>query len=63
MTEKPLETQDDLEQWNVAPTSKMAGYGFGYIIVNYLLLYGLQNMDYIEILSGISKDTYIYKED
>jgi len=24
---------------------------------------GLQNMDYIEILSGISKDTYIYKED
>ncbi len=24
---------------------------------------GLQNMDYIEILSGISKDTYIYKPD
>lgn len=57
MTEKPLETQDDLEQWNVAPTSKMAGYGFGYIIVNYLLLYGLQNMDYFyRVVIGLSAD-------
>jgi HlyD family secretion protein len=24
---------------------------------------GLQNMDYIEILSGITKDTYVYKQD
>lgn len=31
----------------------------GFIIVKT----GLQNMDYIEILSGISKDTYIYKPD
>lgn len=31
----------------------------GFIIVKT----GLQNMDYIEILSGISKDTYVYKPD
>jgi len=46
MTEKAQDTHDDLDQWNVAPTSKMAGYGFGYIIVNYLLLYGLSSMDF-----------------
>jgi len=41
MTEKK-----DLSEWEVASTRKMASYGFGYIIVNYLLLYGLASMDF-----------------
>ena len=45
----------DLSEWDIAPTKKMAGYGFGYIIVNYLLLYGLANMDYFwRVAIGIS---------
>ncbi len=59
MTEKTKtpETQDNLDEWNIAPTSKMAGYGFGYIIVNYLLLYGLQNMDYFyRVVIGLSAE-------
>ena len=45
----------DLSEWDIAPTKKMAGYGFGYIMVNYLLLYGLANMDYFwRVAIGIS---------
>jgi GPH family glycoside/pentoside/hexuronide:cation symporter len=28
---------EDLSEWEVAPTSKMISYGFGYLIVNYLI--------------------------
>ena len=41
-----MATKEDLSEWEIASTKKMAGYGFGYIIVNYLLLYGLSNMDF-----------------
>ena len=37
---------DDFSEWKVQPTSKMAGYGLGYIIINYLLLYGLAQIDF-----------------
>ncbi|MBE9488995.1 MAG: MFS transporter, partial [Bacteroidetes bacterium] len=52
MTEKK-----DLSEWEVASTRKMAGYGFGYIIVNYLLLYGLSSMDYFfRVVIGLSAE-------
>jgi GPH family glycoside/pentoside/hexuronide:cation symporter len=52
MTEKK-----DLSEWEVASTRKMAGYGFGYIIVNYLLLYGLASMDFFyRVVIGISAE-------
>lgn len=52
MTEKK-----DLSEWEVASTKKMAGYGFGYIIINYLLLYGLASMDYFyRVVIGISAE-------
>jgi len=41
-----MATKEDFSEWKIAPTKKMVGYGFGYIIVNYLLLYGLSSMDY-----------------
>jgi GPH family glycoside/pentoside/hexuronide:cation symporter len=50
-----MTTKEDLSEWKIAPTKKMYGYGFGYIIVNYLLLYGLSNMDYFyRVAIGIS---------
>jgi len=52
MTEKK-----DVSEWDIAPTRKMAGYGFGYIIINYLLLYGLANMDYFfRVVIGLSAE-------
>ena len=29
--------EEDLSDWEIAPTSKMLAYGFGYLIINYLL--------------------------
>ncbi|TFG28433.1 MAG: MFS transporter [Promethearchaeota archaeon] len=29
--------EEDLSEWEIAPTSKMIAYGFGYLIINYLL--------------------------
>ena len=29
--------EEDLSEWEIAPTSKMISYGFGYLVVNYLL--------------------------
>lgn len=52
-----MATKEDLSEWEIAPTKKMAGYGFGYIIVNFLLLYGLSNMDYFyRVVIGISAE-------
>jgi len=41
-----MSKKEELSEWKIAPTKKMYGYGFGYIIVNYLLLYGLSSMDF-----------------
>ncbi len=41
-----MATKEDLSEWEIASTKKMAGYGFGYIIVNYLLMYGISQMDF-----------------
>ncbi|MHA2007356.1 MAG: MFS transporter [Promethearchaeota archaeon] len=50
-----MATKEDFSEWEIAPTKKMYGYGFGYIIVNYLLLYGLSSMDYFyRVAIGIS---------
>ncbi|MHA2268729.1 MAG: MFS transporter [Promethearchaeota archaeon] len=52
-----METKEDFSEWEIAPTKKMYGYGFGYIIVNYLLLYGLSNMDYFyRVVIGVSAE-------
>lgn len=52
-----MATNEDLSKWEIAPTKKMYGYGFGYIIVNYILLYGLANMDYFyRVVIGISAE-------
>ena len=32
-----LAVSEDLSEWEIAPTSKMISYGFGYLIINYLL--------------------------
>ncbi len=41
-----MSLKKDLSEWEIASTKKMMGYGFGYIVVNYLLLYGLSQMDF-----------------
>ncbi|MHA1932737.1 MAG: hypothetical protein ACW96X_09375, partial [Promethearchaeota archaeon] len=52
-----MATKEDLSEWEIAPTKKMYGYGFGYIIVNFLLLYGLSNMDYFyRVVIGVSAE-------
>jgi len=52
-----MSKKEDTSEWKIASTKKMAGYGFGYIIVNYLLLYGLANMDYFyRVVIGISAE-------
>ena len=38
--------EEDLSQWEIASTWKMVAYGFGYVIINYLLGYGLANLFY-----------------
>ena len=38
--------EEDLSQWEIASTGKMVSYAFGYIIINWLLSYGLQNLFY-----------------
>ena len=56
-----MATKEDLSEWEIAPTKKMVGYGFGYIIVNYLLLYGLSSMDYFyRVVIGISADLILW---
>ncbi|MHA2391166.1 MAG: MFS transporter [Promethearchaeota archaeon] len=45
--------QEDLSEWEIAPTKKMIAYGFGYTVVNYLLGSGLSRLIYfyeVEIL-------------
>ncbi|MFW9825693.1 MAG: MFS transporter [Candidatus Thorarchaeota archaeon] len=37
---------EDLSEWEIAPTKKMAAYGFGYVVVNYLLGSGLARLLY-----------------
>ncbi len=32
-----MAVDEDLSEWQIAPTSKMISYGFGYLIVNYLI--------------------------
>jgi len=52
-----MSKKEDLDEWKIAPTKKMAGYGFGYIIVNYILIYGLANMDYFfRVVIGVSAE-------
>jgi GPH family glycoside/pentoside/hexuronide:cation symporter len=52
-----MSKKEDLDEWKIAPTKKMAGYGFGYIIVNYILIYGLANMDYFfRVVIGLSAE-------
>lgn len=41
-----MAVQEDLSEWTVAPTKKMISYAFGYIIINYILSYGLANLFY-----------------
>ena len=36
--------EEDLSEWEIASTGKMMSYSFGYVVVNYLLLYGLSNL-------------------
>jgi GPH family glycoside/pentoside/hexuronide:cation symporter len=38
--------EEDLSQWEIAPLRKMIAYGFGYVVINYLLGYGLANLFY-----------------
>ncbi|MBY8986616.1 MAG: MFS transporter [Candidatus Lokiarchaeota archaeon] len=38
--------QEDLSEWEIAPIKKMAAYGFGYLVVNYLLGSGLSRLLY-----------------
>lgn len=38
--------EEDLSEWEIAPTRKMFAYGFGYVIVNYFLYYGLAPVFY-----------------
>ncbi|TFG28434.1 MAG: hypothetical protein EU532_05250 [Promethearchaeota archaeon] len=38
--------EEDLSQWEIASTGKMAAYGIGYVFINYLLGYGLANLFY-----------------
>ncbi|MHA2282139.1 MAG: MFS transporter [Promethearchaeota archaeon] len=38
--------QEDLSEWEIAPMKKMAAYGFGYVVVNYLLGSGLARLMY-----------------
>ena len=52
-----MSKKEDLSEWKIASTKKMAGYGFGYIIINYILLYGLASMDYFyRVVIGISAE-------
>ncbi len=47
--------EEDLSQWEIASTGKMISYGFGYVVVNYILLYGLSNLLYFyEVEMGLS---------
>jgi GPH family glycoside/pentoside/hexuronide:cation symporter len=41
-----MAVKEDLSEWDVASTGKMISYAFGYIIINYLLSYGLANLFY-----------------
>jgi len=38
--------EEDLSEWEIAPTWRMVAFGFGYIFVNWLLSYGLANVFY-----------------
>ncbi len=38
--------EEDLSQWEIASNWKMAAYGLGYVVINYLLGYGLANLFY-----------------
>ena len=50
--------EEDLSEWEIAGWGKMLSYGFGYVFVNYLLLYGLANLLYFyEVEMGLP---YIY---
>ncbi|MHA1257548.1 MAG: MFS transporter, partial [Promethearchaeota archaeon] len=52
-----MSKKEDLSEWKIASTKKMVGYGFGYIIINYILLYGLANMDYFyRVVIGVSAE-------
>jgi len=52
-----MSNKEDFSEWKIAPTKKMVGYGFGYIIINYLLLYGLANMDFFfRVVIGVSAE-------
>ena len=41
-----MAVEEDLTEWEIAKTSKMFSYGFGYVIVNYFLYYGLAPLFY-----------------
>lgn len=46
--------EEDLSEWEIAGWGKMISYGFGYVVVNYLLLYGLANLLYFyEVEMGL----------
>ena len=51
-----MATKEELaDEWNIAPTSKMLSYGFGYVVVNYFLYYGLAPLFYFyEVEIGLN---------
>jgi len=47
--------EEDLSEWEIAPTGKMFSYGFGYCIVNYFLYYGLAPVFfYYQVVLGLN---------
>ena len=41
-----MAVDEDLSEWEIAPTSKMISYGFGYLIVAYLIGWGFSLVFY-----------------
>ena len=38
--------EEDVSEWEIQKSSKMYSYGFGYVVINYFLYYGLANIFY-----------------
>jgi len=52
-----MATKEELvdEEWDIAPTWKMFSYGFGYVVINYFLYYGLSPLFYFyEVEIGLN---------
>jgi GPH family glycoside/pentoside/hexuronide:cation symporter len=47
--------EEDFSEWGIASTKKMFSYGFGYVIINYFLYYGLAPLFYFyQVELGLS---------